>query len=148
MISPQDSLLPSRLHPFPLLGASAFRINTSDGLPSNFVQQLAAVDEQLFAWVGERGYLASFVSIDLASRDIRTLASCQRKQQLTPLDDFPHASCGLMIVTQHKKMVVMAIDAGIDPDTNRYSNRNGFWAYQLAVEKIKKFYTSGFVSES
>lgn len=68
---------------FPLKKGLPRRIGLDDGLPSNKVTSVAALDGKIYAGVGE-GYLISY---DLESRRGDVLASSRRKQKLSPFDD-------------------------------------------------------------
>ncbi|WP_442508912.1 hypothetical protein SH528x_000452 [Novipirellula sp. SH528] len=130
---------------FPLSGGPAFKIDTSWGLSSNCVQQVLPVGGNLLSWVGEEHADANFVSINLQTKQIELLASCQRKDAKTPLDNFPNARCGLMMA-QDEKRVIIVMDEGYDLESGVYSNRNGVWRYELDADKFSRFPSGGFQS--
>ncbi|GAA5510507.1 hypothetical protein [Novipirellula caenicola] len=130
---------------FPLSGAPAFKIDTSWGLSSNCIQQVLPVGGNLLSWVGEERADANFVSINLQTKQVELLASCQRKDAKTPLDDFPGARCGLMMA-QDENRVIIVMDEGYDLESGVYSNRNGVWRYELDANQFSRFPAGGFQS--
>ncbi|MEZ5944962.1 MAG: hypothetical protein R3C18_26555 [Planctomycetaceae bacterium] len=114
---------------FPKAGGVPTLINTESGLPSNCVQAMTLVGDVLYAWVGERGQAANLVSLNLITREVKLLASCQREQARTPLDNMPHAFCKYMLSNPTGNKLLMAVMEGrkrfgLEP-------RNGLWEYDV-----------------
>lgn len=133
---------------FPLNGDQPTKIDSDWGLPSNCVQQLLPVGERLFAWVGQDDVASMFVSIDLESKQVRTIASTQRRESQTPLDNLPEAYCGLMMGTPEQDRIIMVIDGGTKPGSFEYSQRNGTWQYNIGDGTISKFQAYGFLGRA
>ena len=116
------------LYLFPLGGGPHLRFGVEEGLPSNFVQCAVLIGDKVFAWVGVAGREANFVSIDIASRKVQLLASCQREQKLTPLDNMTGAKFTLMPPPPNSQHLVMSV---IDAESQLSvpDARNGAWAF-------------------
>lgn len=119
------------LYVFPIEGGPRLRVGIEKGLPSNFVQCAMPVGDKVLAWVGLTGSESNFVSIDRTSRKVQLLASCQREQEQTPLDNMPGAKFTLMQPPPNSKHLVMSIIDARGKISQRDS-KNGFWEYNIA----------------
>ena len=133
-VSDQYVVLPTLadgLYLFPLAGGPHLRFGVEEGLPSNFVQCAVLLNDKVFAWVGLPEREANFVSIDIASRKVQLIASCQREQKLPPLGNMTGANFTLMPPppnSQHLVMLVVDAESQLSvPDP-----RNGAWVFHIA----------------
>jgi hypothetical protein len=109
---------------FPVDGGPAEHITVADGLPSNDMGAITAVDGKLYAG---QNYLVSY---DFASKEVRVLSSSLRKEQQSPLDD------GRTFFVQHlrsdpaRHRVLFTITRSPGPD--------GLWQIDLKTGEIRR----------
>ncbi|MEZ6088728.1 MAG: hypothetical protein R3C05_12025 [Pirellulaceae bacterium] len=109
----------------PKNGEPPYAFDAESGLPSNYIQQVAAIATTVYAWVGERTMFANLVAIDLTTREVRLLVSCQRQQPLSPLENFPGAWCDLMTPAPNNELAMVMVGR----ETRSDHSRVGLWIY-------------------
>ncbi len=124
---------------FPRDGTPATILTTTQGLPSNKVQAVAALDGKLYIGYGviyvARGESGYFAVYDLKTKQTTLLASSPRKEKLSPFDD-SHSFDVLLLAADPKKHRILAYiahygDQGVcDPLT-------GLWQFDPATATFK-----------
>lgn len=71
----------------PLDGGEPFTLNQQTGLPSRYVQCIAAAEGKLYAWVGRPRKESILVEFDPTTHAVRVLASSERVDAQNPLDN-------------------------------------------------------------
>lgn len=117
---------------FPLDGGTARVIDTSDGLPSNFVQRLACVGQTLYAWLGRIDRGSYLVRISLVDGKIDVLSSSQRAAQQSPLDNRPPTWCHLILHEEPRHRLVFGLTSPEDRE------QQGIYQFDLRTDEFRK----------
>jgi hypothetical protein len=139
---------------FPKSGGPAGVLKQNDGLPSERVVAMDALDGKLYLSLGECGYLASY---DLKSHRCETLCSPLRREQLSPFDNGSPLAIPILVADEAKHRIVFlaeqAGDVGLASwvaDLKRAQEmqadifpimcakaRGGIWAFYPATREFK-----------
>jgi hypothetical protein len=116
---------------FPLDGGPAFRLCTTNGLPSDDVWAVALLDGKLYIGAGEPQRAGYLVSYEPADGKISVLASSRRREHLSPLDDGPPFCAFCLLPEPERHRLVMPITS-LNPPTKTpglINSSMGVWTY-------------------
>jgi hypothetical protein len=116
---------------FALDGTDVAQFSTTNGLPSNYVQRIAVIDNQLYAGLGQYVREAYLIVLDLKTNQSTLIASSRRKDVQTPFDNLPPWSIRALLPDPNRQRMLFVIETAA-------KGLSGLWEIDVQTRRLKQ----------
>lgn len=116
-------------------------INKESGLPSNYIQSIAVLNNKIYAGLGEPEKEGFLIAYDINKNNLELLASSRRKEKISPFDDLsPPVEFQSLTADPERNQIIMFARF-------RHNPINGLWAIDISDNKMKQLIEVDFSAE-